>query len=332
MKLWEPTFLAHFLQGSTRLQTVWRVRRLDNQTFGFTDGSKQLTIDGVDYLPRRGLQTSSVQNSEGLSVQSIDVTAFLDHTTEQQMLAGIWHESRVDIAEVNWSAPPPTWDVTRMNVLRSGILGRIEQRNLRFTAEVRPLASRLEKKIGRIYSPVCIWRYAIWQGGTFISPPPCSADLSGRIHTGTVTALGDDPRYTFHASALALPSGYFAAGLVAITSGANANLGQLSLMDVRRWEPPLMTLHRPLPYAVAIGDTFTAVQGDDRTWQTCRGTFNNGRHFGGQPYIPGIDAVLQNPLIEQPLLERPAPPDGNPDYAPGGGSPEDGYGGPDATN
>jgi uncharacterized phage protein (TIGR02218 family) len=144
----------------------------------------------------------------------------------------------------------------------------------------------------------------------------CGVDLTPHIHTGTVTSVGTDPRMVFTASAQAEGAGYYNDGLVAFTSGPNAGLGMLSSMDIRRYENQQFSLHRPLPYAIAIGNTFVAVRGDNKIFQTCQAVFNNAANFGGFPYLPGIDKLLENTLLKVPLPPPPPPPDQNPAYDP----------------
>jgi hypothetical protein len=68
-------------------------------------------------------------------------------------------------------------------------------------------------------------------------------------------------------------------------------------MDIRLWEAPTFTMHRPFPYPVVVGDTYSAVTGDDKTYQTCVTKFANPQRFGGFPHLPGADAVMANPLV-----------------------------------
>jgi uncharacterized phage protein (TIGR02218 family) len=148
------------------------------------------------------------------------------------------------------------------------------------------MTEQLDTAIGRMYLPGCPWR---------LGDSRCGIDLSVWTRTGTITGVGADPRYVFSDTGQGEEPGWFAEGTVTLTSGANSG----RTMDIRLWEPPTFTMHRPLPYPVAIGDTYSAVTGDDKTFATCSDTkFSNQNRFGGFPMLPGVDAVMQNPLVQ----------------------------------
>lgn len=84
-------------------------------------------------------------------------------------------------------------------------------------------------------------------------------------------------------------SGYFDGGLITFTSGACVGLS----MEVKAYVPGQITLHLPLPYAVAAGDGYSLIAGCDKSLATCRDRFANVVNFRGEPYLPGIDKVLQ---------------------------------------
>jgi hypothetical protein len=85
-------------------------------------------------------------------------------------------------------------------------------------------------------------------------------------------------------------SGYFAYGTVTFTSGLNAGLS----MEVKQSAPGGFVLQLPMPYDIAPGDTFSAVAGcSGRFKEDCQTKFNNVINFRGEPYLPGLDHVLQ---------------------------------------
>jgi uncharacterized phage protein (TIGR02218 family) len=307
MKIWLAGLLAHFQLPTTKLAMFWRVERQDALVFGWTDHDRDISISSLLYRASEGLQVSTVQTTDGFSVSTMDVTAFLDVSTEAEIQAGIWDQSLVTLFETRWDTPPATLTVDAVNILRHGVLGRIDRQNLRFTAEVRGLGSRLDTRIGRVVTITCPWR---------LGDSVCLVNLAPFTHTGTVTSVGVDPRSAFSASAQAQAAGYFNEGVITMTSGPNAGLGVLSTMDIRRWENREFLMHRPFPYSVGVGNTFSAVRGDDKLFATCRTVFGNVGKFGGMPYVPGIDKVLENTLLKRPLPPRPAAPDGNPDVDP----------------
>lgn len=87
-------------------------------------------------------------------------------------------------------------------------------------------------------------------------------------------------------------SGTYSLGRVAFTSGANAGFSRA----VRLWSPGSFTLLKPLPYAVAAGDAFTAYPGCDRGQATCIAfgyapSSGTAPYFGGTPLIPAPETA-----------------------------------------
>lgn len=106
---------------------------------------------------------------------------------------------------------------------------------------------------------------------------------------GTVTALGAgiqaQGRFT---SALGQPAGWFAQGTVQFTSGANAGIKR----TVKDSASGLFTFSLPWPAVIAIGDTFIALPGCNRSLDNggCA-KFNNRVRYRGEPFIPQPETV-----------------------------------------
>jgi len=127
-------------------------------------------------------------------------------------------------------------------------------------------------------------------GDTFIHDP-----------TGSTFKLGVDTTHygTYTGSGKVVPlggsSGYFDYGTITFNSvadggGLNAGLS----MEIKSYAPGQITLQLPMPYQCVIGDKFTIVAGCGKSLiSDCQTKFDNVIRFGGQPYLPGIDRVLQ---------------------------------------
>jgi len=97
-----------------------------------------------------------------------------------------------------------------------------------------------------------------------------------RTSGGTVTPLGGD-------------SGYFDRGVITFTSGPNTGLSQ----EVKSYVTGQLTLILPMPYTVAVGNTYSLIAGCDKSFPTCRDRFDNVVNFRGEPYLPGLDKMVQ---------------------------------------
>lgn len=282
MKPWLPQLRSHYAQPVTRLALYWRVVRHDGQVFGFVDHDQDISVGGVHYGARAGLAATATQTTMDLQPGTLDVTAFLDVSTEAEIDAGIWDEARVTVFEARWDSPPTAIDAEQCNILMHGRLGKIDRKTGTFQAQLHGLLEQLDTQIGRVFTATCPWR---------LGDSRCQVDVGPYTRTGTVSALGEDARYSFSDEGQGEVEGFFSEGVITFSSGANAG----SSMDVRQWAPPWFHLHRPLPYPPALGDTYSAVKGDSKTFTACN-SFANKDRFGGFPMLPGIDAVLHNPL------------------------------------
>ena len=80
---------------------------------------------------------------------------------------------------------------------------------------------------------------------------------------------------------------------ITFTSGANNGLS----MEVKQYQNPgsggIFTLTLAMPYNVSVEDTYTLIQGCDKTLNTCYNRFNNVVNFRGEPLVPGLDRSLE---------------------------------------
>jgi hypothetical protein len=96
------------------------------------------------------------------------------------------------------------------------------------------------------------------------------------VSGGTVIGLGSG-------------SGYFDNGVITFTSGLNTGLS----MEVQSYVPGQWTLELPMPYLPAIGDTYSMHAGCDYSLETCRDRFSNLVNMRAEPYVPGVDKLVQ---------------------------------------
>jgi uncharacterized phage protein (TIGR02218 family) len=83
-------------------------------------------------------------------------------------------------------------------------------------------------------------------------------------------------------------AGYFSSGEVEWLTGANAG----RKMEIKEFAAGQFNLVLPMPNNIAVGDTFNAVAGCDKTFNTCYSKFNNAVNFRGEPHVPGNDKML----------------------------------------
>jgi uncharacterized phage protein (TIGR02218 family) len=294
MKQLSPALLAHLAQDVTTIATGWRVQRRDGQVFGWVDHDLDVTIAGVTYLASAGLRPSSVRSTDDFSVDTLDISIFLDVGTEHDIVVGVWDDAEVVVFAYNWSVPPAAMD-DNVLILRCGHLGELTRSNGQLTAEIRGLTQRLTTRIGRAYTASCPWRHGRWDipSQQYVSNPECGIDAEAFARNGLVSALGDDPVLECVDTTSGEPDGFFHEGLLTFTAGPNHNVTR----EVRRWTNHTFSLYRPFPFVIAVGDPYRALAGDDKSVVTCQQRFHNLVNFGGFPWIPGQAAVFTAPTM-----------------------------------
>lgn len=139
-------------------------------------------------------------------------------------------------------------------------------------------------------------------GGTWQSDGGVT-DGSGRVLTAVASNPGEGQYsvsngvYTFSSTDPGLivyisynyGIAYFAYGSITFTSGQNKGYKT----DVKTSSVGALGFTLPLPYPVAVGDTYTVVAGCDRQFGTCKSRFNNVVNFRGEHLIPGTDAAVR---------------------------------------
>lgn len=110
--------------------------------------------------------------------------------------------------------------------------------------------------------------------GAFVRP---GAVLPGSSRANILGTMGNP-----------LGNNTYALGSIVMTSGANESFSR----TVVAWDGgQTLRLLNPLPYDVAVGDTFNAYAGCDKTQGACT-YFGNLANYGGQPFIPSPEAAI----------------------------------------
>lgn len=110
-----------------------------------------------------------------------------------------------------------------------------------------------------------------------------TSSFSSYTGGGTVIGLGSG-------------SGYFDNGVITFTSGDNSAAGAAGRnlsMEVQSYVPGQWTLELPMPYLPQVGDAYTMHAGCDYSLATCRDRFNNIVNMRAEPYVPGVDRLVQ---------------------------------------
>ena len=269
------TNMALHLAGEvTTLAVCWKLSLVGGTIMGFTDHTSDLTISSQLYKAATGFSPTSVETKDKFSVDNLDVAGILDAAaiTEADIMAG-----KYDFAEIEIFLVKVT-DLSQGTVTqRRGWLGEVTMKNGQFVAEVRGLAQKLSQNIVDLYSPTC---RAVFGDGR------CKANLASYTVGGTVNTVSS--RQILISNSMTQAAGYFSGGEIQWITGANAR----RRMEIKEFANKQFTLVLPMPNNVAVGDTFNAIAGCDKTIASCIAKFNNAVNFRGEPYVPGMDKML----------------------------------------
>ncbi len=279
MKTISTPLANHLLGETTTLASCWKLTRRDATILGFTDHDKDIVFESVTYKAATGFTPSAIENNSSLGVDNLDIEGMLSDSViaESDILAGKYDFAEIEIFQVNYN------DLTQGALkLRRGWLGEVSLHKHQFVAEVRGLAQRLSQTIGELFSPSC---------RATLGDSRCTVNLAAHTVSGSVTTVISNQQ--FIDSARTELSGIFSAGIVVFTSGANNGLA----IEVKEYNKLtsggqiLLTL--PMPFPIAIGDSYTMSKGCDKTTDTCFNRFSNIANFRGEPSVPGLDKMLE---------------------------------------
>lgn len=270
---------------SQRRAVLLKITRTDGLTLLFTDHSSIITFDGEDYEPVGGFATSAEERQTGLRERSSDTAGVVtsDKITEADLLAGLYDDAMVEKRLIDWRYP---W------------LGSFKHEkwwidSLTFTAEqwratMQSWLGRLRKSAGDTVQRVC---------------PYSLGDASCGVSLGSFTRTGEVPsgvtignRTSFECSSLnAEDESAYRYGLITFTTGDNAGQTVEVKDNVLDGGNMRIDLQLALPFDIQLTDEFTIVQGCDKLFATCRDRYSNGEAFGGYPFVPGTNKMI-NPL------------------------------------
>lgn len=108
--------------------------------------------------------------------------------------------------------------------------------------------------------------------------------------SATMTVASGSTRQSLNTTAsLGQAVPYFSLGYVTFLTGQNAGL---SFTIKQQTSTTNLLLAASMPLPLAIGDTFTAFAGCDKTEATCNSKFANLIHFGGEPFVPNPEVAI----------------------------------------
>lgn len=273
-----PSGLNTHLQGGVlTIASLWKLTLLDATVFGYTSSVRDIVYDAVTYEAARGLSATALKIGLGTGIDNFDVSILFTNSgiTESDLRRGALNKATLDLYVLNYKSV-----ASGAAHMYRGRIGNISVRDGEATCECRGLMQHARQQVGKITSPLCGWEF----GGT-----ECAFAVTDT--TGAVTSRTSD-RVFRDSGLIGDGDDFYAYGIIEFTSGDNAGArGTVKKFTSATGE---IELQLAMPYTVAVSDDFTISQGCNRLWSTCKALGNQAR-FGGEPHVPGIDAVLRRP-------------------------------------
>lgn len=287
MKALPAGLATHYASGSTTIAYCLSFTRTDGQAFRFTSHDADLVVSGATYRAGPGLEVSDLVLTAGLAPDNLELRIlYADNAiTRADLLAGRWDGATFRLFAVNYA------DIAAgTNEILTGTTGEVRvAREDAFTLELRGLKQALQRTRGIVTQKTC--RHRLGDAG-------CGVNLTPYTRTGTVSSATSTRVFTSSGLAAGSPTfaaGWFREGVITFTSGLNAGLsrkvkdyslaGQISCLA-------------PFPFTVSTGDAFSIVAGcGKRLEEDCRDKFSNVLNFGGEPHLPGVDALTAVPDV-----------------------------------
>jgi uncharacterized phage protein (TIGR02218 family) len=267
-----------------RQATCWQLERADGTILRFTDNATPLVFNGSTFTPTAGLSASARERQAGAKVHNLEVQGVLasNAITHDDIRAGLYDNAQVTEYLIDWRYPWAGAIVTNVYWITG----------LRYTSEgweasLESVMRRLQRVRGSTYRRSC--RYEL--GST-----DCGVTLATYTEAATVTDVsgaGLDARRTFLVAGPAEAAGFYDLGYIEWLTGANAGL--VSQVKAFTAGPLKVVVQLKTPFALEVGDTGNLVAGCDKLSATCIAKFDNLVNFGGFPFLPGNDKMLETP-------------------------------------
>jgi uncharacterized phage protein (TIGR02218 family) len=176
----------------------------------------------------------------------------------------------VQLFATDWRNPGAETHIIAVGTVTSASR-RIAEAMAEFT--VRDPMAALSDAAPLLYSPTC---------RATLGDRECGVDMAGRSFRALCTAQGGNAVVWADTQVER-----FVEGRLRVLTGPLAGLDRhVTAVDGR-----LALLEPPLPVAAAFEALLT--EGCDRRIDTCAQRFGNAVRFRGEPYVPGIDALLR---------------------------------------
>lgn len=262
--------------NSLVMADCYTVTLLGGQVLRYTDFDLDLMLNGALYSSSGiKFKRSRIRWIAGLEVDTLDLTLYANPADTlngvaflRQVKGGVLDGASLKL-ERGWMNLGSTTAETL--TLFNGRVAEVQVSRTEARIKIKSDLELLNVRMPRnLYTPGCL--YTLYDTG-------CGISRAAYAVNGSVTGGANR---TWFPPALTHAANWFDLGTVTFTSGANNGITR----TVRDFTSGAFLFSQPWPNVPAIGDTFTAWPGCDKSQATCTGKFANKTRFRGFPYIP----------------------------------------------
>lgn len=250
--------------------TFWRIYRRDGVMLAFTSHDRDLAFAGINHRAAPGMVPAAIRLTADLANDSAEVEGALNHGSirEQDLAAGLFDEAQIEIGAVDWLT-------NEHHVLYTGTIGRIEDDQSQFSAELRSGKHLLDQDLVPRTSPTCRAEFCGLGCGLAATQFMMTRPLAGiDLERNRVRFDG-------------LSAADHVDGRLRFLGGPQTGV-RFDIIDI---DGDWLLLDRPLVAGTAVGTMTELREGCDHTVATCAARFGNAINFRGEPFLPGNDLL-----------------------------------------
>lgn len=285
MRTIDSTLQARLNTGTTHLCHIFIITLKNGTIFRFTDLDHEFIYSGDTYRASDSIVMSAITTTANNGTQTTDCNIIFNDTgiSELEVIRGQFDSAVIEFSIVDHER----LDLPKI-ILLKGSLASFNVTNKKMGQfQVNGILTRGDMRIGEYYSSHC---------RADLGDARCKVDLAGLTNTGFVHTVDSRSRLTVQIGGS--PSNqYYAWGVISFTSGLNNGIS-VEVLNQFAVTPPYdqLNLALPMPYPVAVADTFTLTAGCDKTTATCISKFNNIVNNRSEPFVPGSDFIVDSNL------------------------------------
>ncbi|MDR1498846.1 MAG: DUF2163 domain-containing protein [Rickettsiales bacterium] len=265
-------------QDNVELAKCVKITLPDGEILTFTEHSKDIIIDGLNYECCGGFEDGVSKSYSDITDSSGIVAAFIENIniTKDDILAGKFDNAGIEIFYVSYDHI----DYGKIPVIH-GFIDATQFTDNRVYFSISGTLSLLAKTIGDVYSPLCRAKFC---------DNKCSMNPENYTFNGEISnVIGATEFYCENVNIVDKPTNYFKYGLVKFKDGKNTG----KIVEIKQSNEGNIVLNAKPFYGLEVGDQIDVVAGCDKKFSTCINSFNNAINFRGEPNLPRTSKVYK---------------------------------------